>query len=84
MSIIFIEVSTPGNTKQYEFMIEDTLLIKDAINKLYYQISQLEQEQFDIDKDKFILYSMTHKKPLGSCYSLRQQGVKSGNRLLLV
>ena len=80
---IIIEVITPGNGKTYELMLEDTLNIDVAREKVIEQITTFENGNIAFDKD-VALFSPITRTPLPDYKTLRTAGIKGGQAVYLL
>lgn len=84
MSKIFVDVATPGNGKVYEFQLDNTMTVEQARMKMIEEIREFESGNISLDPDKVMLCNLNTRAMLPEAETLRQAGVKSGHRLLLV
>jgi len=80
---LIVEVITPGNGKTYEILLDDTLTVGTAKEKIIEQIISFENENIAFD-DNVALFSSTARSPLPDFKNLRAAGVKGGQSLLLL
>jgi len=84
MSRIHIEVLTPGNGKTYEFKLDDGIATAEIIVQLCAQIEEFEASNISFDKGRPLLCVAKAGGSLNPEHTLREAGVKSGNRLFLL
>jgi len=80
---LIIEVVTPGNGKTYEILLDDTLTVGAAKEKIIEQIITFENENIAFDKD-VSLFSPVTKAPLPEYKNLRSAGVEGGQSIYLL
>ena len=84
MAKIFIDVSTPGNGKVYEFQLDSTMTVGQVKARMIEEITEIESGNITLNADKVILCNLNTRMLLPEVVTLKQIGVKSGQRLLLV
>jgi len=80
---MIIEVVTPGNGKTYEVMLDDTLTVGAAKEKIIEQITAFENGNIAFDESAE-LYSPATKACLQGHRNIRKAGVRSGQPVLLL
>ena len=80
---ILVEVTTPGNGKNYELMLDDKLTIGAAKEKIIEQIVAFENGCIDFDENAALFSHATHIQ-LQDHRNLRKAGVGSGHKLILL
>lgn len=80
---MLIDVSTPGNGKNYEVILDDSITVGVAIVKIIEQINMLENGNIAFDETASLFSSVTQTR-LTDCSSLRKAGVCSGQSLYLL
>ena len=80
---IIIEVSTPGNGKKYELVIDDKLTIGAVKEKIIEQITTYEKGNIVFDSNS-MLFSPITRTYLADSKNLRKAGVKSGQLIYLL
>jgi hypothetical protein len=80
---IIIEAITPGNGKTYELMLDDTLTVGAAKEKMVEQIIAFENGNIAFD-NSVSLYSQVANAHIPDCRNLRKAGIKSGQSLYLL
>jgi len=78
-----IEVITPGNGKTYELMLDDTLTVGAAREKIIEQIVAFENGNIAFDENVAIFSPVT-STPLPDYKNLRAAGVKGGQSVYLL
>jgi len=80
---MIIDVVTPGNGKTYELMLDDTLTVGAAKEKIIEQISAFENGNIGFDESSS-LYLTASQSCLPDHRNIRKAGVRSGQSLLLL
>ena len=80
---ILVEVTTPGNGKKYELMLDDKLTVAAAKEKIIEQIEVFENGNIGFDENA-ALFSTATRTMLPDSRNLRKSGVQSGHRLYLL
>jgi hypothetical protein len=80
---IFIEVTTPGNGRNYELMLDDKLTVGAAKEKIIEQIVLFENDCIAFEED-VSLFAPTTCVRLPDYRNLRKAGVESGQSLILL
>jgi hypothetical protein len=83
MAKIFVDVSTPGNGKTYEFHLDDTLTVEAAKNWMAEEIRQIEENGI-VFNECLLLSNLDLKHILPDNTPLSMAGVESGHTLILV
>jgi hypothetical protein len=80
---IIIEVSTPGNGKTYELVIDDKLTVGAAKDKIIEQITTFENGNIVFDGNS-MLFSPVTRTYLADSNNLRKAGIRSGQLVYLL
>ena len=80
---ILVEVTTPGNGKSYELMLDDKLTVGAAKEKIIEQIVVFENGCIEFDENAS-LFSTAACAGLPDYRNLRKSGVQSGHNLILL
>ena len=80
---ILVEVTTPGNGKTYEFMLDSRLTVGAAKLKIIEQIQSLENGCIAFD-DRAALFAPASRHRLPDHRNLRKAGVRGGQQLFLL
>ena len=80
---IFLEVTTPGNGKTYELVVDDKMTVGMAKGKIAEEIRAFENDCIDFDENAY-LFSPVLRSRLPDSRNLRKAGVKSGQQVFLV
>ena len=78
-----IEVTTPGNGKTYELMLDDRLSVGAAKEKIIEQIQAFENGCIAFDEGAALFATSTRTRLLDS-RNLRKAGIKSGQKVFLL
>ena len=81
---IFVDVSTPGNGKTYEFQLDSTMTVWQVKLKMIEEIIEIENGNITLNPAKAILNDLSMRKRLSDADTLITAGVKSGRSLLLL
>ena len=81
---IFVDVTTPGNGKAYEFQLDSIMTVQQARLKIIEEITEIENGNITLNPTKVILNNLNTKKRLYDADALVIAGVKSGHSLLLL
>ena len=84
MAKIYIDVSTPGNGKVYEFRLDNSMTVGQVKARMIEEITEFENGNITLDPEKIILCNQDTRTMLPESQTLRQSGVRSGHRLPLV
>lgn len=82
--MIISEIYVPIVDKQYEFKLDEDVLVNWIIEEIVSVICQKEQFEIPKNKNEFILYSSENKLILSKNISLYENGINTGDRLVLV
>lgn len=81
--MILVDIQVPAVNRVYDFELDEEMPAKEAVREVARTIA--EKEKMDCcTEDKMCLYAMNHEKILNESCSLKQQGIKSGERLVLI
>ena len=81
---LLVDVFMPGNGKTYEFQLDGSMAVKQAVIQIISNIHEAENDAVAIDIETAILSDINISKRLNTGKTLHAQGVKSGHRLILV
>jgi len=84
MTRIYVEISTPGNGKTYEFQMDSKMTASQVKEAVSAEIAELEDGNISLDPLKTILCSAETQVFLSDSKTLMSSGVKSGQRLILI
>ena len=80
---ILAEVTTPGNGKKYDIMLDDKLSVRATKEKIIEQIISFENGGIEFSKQP-ALFSATAQARLPDSRNLRKAGFRSGHLLILL
>ena len=80
---ILVEVTTPGNGKTYELMLDDKLTVGTAKEKIIEQIQSFENGCIAFDEGAAI-FATASRSRLPDHRNLRKAGLKSGQKVFLL
>lgn len=81
---VFIDVSTPGNGKTYEFQLDSNMTVSQVKRKLIDEITEMENGNITLLHDKTMLCDTNTRLQLNLSDTLKNAGVKSGHSLMLI
>jgi uncharacterized ubiquitin-like protein YukD len=81
--MILLDVQVPQVDKVYDFELDEEMTAGELTEKITVMIAQQELMEYDRANQMF-LYAMDHGKILQESLSLKQQGVRGGERLVLL
>jgi uncharacterized ubiquitin-like protein YukD len=81
--MILLDVQVPQVDKVYDFELDEEMTAGELTEKITVMIAQQEHMEYDRANQMF-LYAMDHGKILQESLSLKQQGVRGGERLVLL
>lgn len=81
--MILVDVQVPAVNQTYDFELDEEMPVGELIREVTEIIAQ--KEKMDYSRgDKMYLYAMWHESILNDAYSLKKQGIKSGEKLILL
>jgi len=80
---ILVEVTTPGNGKNYELMLDDKLTVGAAKEMIIEQIIAFENGGITFDGNAALFSQAAHVQ-LPDYRNLRKAGIGSGHKLILL
>ena len=80
---MIVEVTTPGNGKTYELVMDDKLTVGAAKEKIAEEIRSFENGCIDFDAQATLFATATRTR-LPDNRNLRKAGVKSGQTMILL
>ena len=80
---VLIEVTTPGNGKSYEIMLDDKLTVGVARDKIIEQIQSFENGCIAFEEGA-ALFALASRTQLPDHRNLRKAGIKGGQQLFLL
>lgn len=82
--MITVEVEVPSLGRRYDFELEETVPVEILIREMSEVISQREHCHYVAESGIMGLYVQEYQHKLGPGSTLEQNGIRSGQRLLLV
>lgn len=79
-----VEVIVPVLGKEYEFLLDDNTIVSVAVDEIVSVICEKEQCESEIKPGELMLFHMPSRSKLIGNLSLYENGVISGDRLILV
>ena len=84
MAKIYVEVTTPGNGKTYEFQLDSLMTVGQVKMKMINEIVELENGNITLQPEKTMLYNLNSRIHLNEISNVKTAGIKSGQTLLLL
>ena len=84
MSKIHLEIEIPGNTKTYEFVLDDRRKIGTAKEQIKKQIAELEGHDLFAGLDNIVFGSLELEGLIQDNETFREVGIKNGSRVVMV
>lgn len=81
--MILLDVQLPLINKIYDFELDEDMMVSELLQKITGIIAEKEEMEYD-PEDKMYLYAMGNERVLNESYSLKQQGIRGGERLVLI
>ncbi|MGN1179757.1 MAG: EsaB/YukD family protein [Suilimivivens sp.] len=81
--MILLDVQLPLINKIYDFELDEDMMVSELLQKIMGIIAEKEGMEYD-PEDKMYLYAMGNERILNESYSLKQQGIRGGERLVLI
>lgn len=81
--MILVDIQVPAVDRIYDFELDEEMPAGELIKEVIKIITQKEKMDYDED-DKMYLYAMQHESILKDDCSLKNQGIVSGERLILM
>lgn len=82
--MIIVEIYVPSVDKTYEFKLNEDVAVNVAVDEISSVICQKEQCSVKGDKTQLMLFRCESEQTLSMNLSLYENGVQSGDRLMLV
>lgn len=82
--MITVEVEVPSLGRRYDFELEETVTVEILIREMNEVISQREHCRYVAESGTMGLYVQEYQHKLSPKSTLEQNGIRSGQRLLLV
>jgi len=81
---ILLEVTTPGNGKTYDFILDGAMTVGQVKQTMINEIIETENGNITLIPENTILGSLSGKTLLNDSETLEIAGVRSGQRLILL
>lgn len=82
--MILVDLEFPVSGQIYQFRLDECMTVNLAIDEVLSIIAQKERSDFSENKEKWILCSKTGRKILSRTMSLKEQGIRTADSLILV
>lgn len=82
--MILVDLEFPVSGQIYQFRLDECMTVNHAIDEVLSIIAQKERSDFSEDKEKWMLCSKTGRKILNRTMSLKEQGIRTADSLILV
>lgn len=82
--MILVDITVPGVDNTYDFKIDENVEIRFIIEDIVQLICQKEKTLLNDNNDSFLLCSYKDQRGLDKTMTLRDCGINSGDKLLLV
>ena len=82
--MILVDVVFPELDRIIDFQLDDEARGWDIAEEIATMAARSFSRRYEADKSSLMLYSMDTRRPLDLNYSLKENGVHSGERLLFV
>lgn len=81
--MILTDIQVPAVNRTYDFELEEEMPVKELTERIVEIIAEREEMSYD-RKDEMQLYAQSRGKVLDGERSLRQQGIRNGEKLYLI
>lgn len=81
--MILVDIQVPSINQIYDFELDEEM----PVGELIRSVSEIIAEKENMDycrEDEMKLYDLEHEKILNEVYSLEKQGIRSGEKLVLI
>lgn len=82
--MILVDIYIPVINETYDFELNENVPVGETMEVLSDIISKKMKNPLKVQSDTFVLYSLEKKRALESHLTLYQNGIKDGNRLMLI
>ena len=82
--MILGDIYIPVINETYDFELNENVSVGETMEVLSDIISKKMKNPLKVQSDTFVLYSLEKKRALESHLTLYQNGIKDGNRLMLI
>lgn len=84
MVVIIVDVVFPEINCIIDFQLDEDVPCWDLTEEIATMAGRSQGRQFDVAENAVLLYSVASRQMLNLDFSLKENGVKSGDRLLLI
>ena len=84
MAVIIVDVVFPEMNCIIDFQLDEDAQCWDLAEEIATMAGRSQGRQFDVTENAVLLYSVASRQMLNLDCSLKENGVKSGDRLLLI
>lgn len=81
--MILTDIQVPAVNRTYDFELDEEMPVKELTEKIVEIIGEKEEMSYDRE-DEMQLYAQSRGKVLDGERSLRQQGIRNGEKLYLI
>ena len=81
--MILVDIQVPKLNRTYDFELDEEMKTGELLAKITQIVAEKEKLE-NCSDEEMLLYDLNREKVLSEFCSLKQQGVKSGDRLYLI
>lgn len=81
--MILVDIHVPSLDRTYDFELDEEMTTKKAAEKIVRIVAQKENAAYE-EEEKMFLFSMGRGRLLNDSFTLKEQGIKNGERLVLL
>ena len=81
--MILVDIQVPKLNRTYDYELDEEMKAGELLTKITQIVTEKEKLK-NCSDEEMLLYDLNREKVLSEFYSLKQQGVKSGDRLYLI
>ena len=81
--MILVDIQVPSINMVYDFELDEETPAWELVREAAETIAEKERLGYSAEEGMH-LYAMNHEKILNDAYSLKQQGIRSGEKLVLI
>lgn len=82
--MVLVDVYVPSVEKTYDFQLNETIAVDTLIEEISEMIGQKEHSEIKGDVSELVLCNMSTREVLNKNMTLAEQGIITGNSLILV
>ncbi|MDO4513556.1 MAG: EsaB/YukD family protein [Lachnospiraceae bacterium] len=82
--MILVDITVPALDNTYDFRLDEDATVAEIMDEVVSMICQKEMSHLEGDEKDLLLCSQSGQVILDRAWTLRESGVRSGERLLLV